>query len=103
MKVDIIGNTQTVIRWVLGSPVLAANLKKIAREDEEELMCMILDLLDPNRGRLGLAYLKAVGARPEDADAVWHEIGAEHGMPVVYWPEVYRAILDVDLPWMEEE
>lgn len=68
-------HTETVVGWVLSTPVLTKRLLDIAQDDlvygDDELPCTVVDLLDPGRDKRASAFLAATGACPVHADAVW--------------------------------
>lgn len=99
--------TELITRWVLSSPVLAWRLKIIARDGlmygdgDTELNCTVADLLDTDRTAIWRAYLKATGTDPATADEVWREIGGIAGVHATDWAQVRRALLAVDMTWIE--
>lgn len=95
--------TGKVITWTLSHPVLALWLARIARDEltrgDDELMCTVVDLLDPGRGHHAAAFLHAVGVPAGEADALHAALSegtAGHWLALVDWPHVRRTLLDTD-------
>lgn len=90
-------HTARVIDWVHSRPVLLKWLDEIVREGgDDELMCTVVDLLDPRRGIHAAAFLNAVGAPATDADDVSRALerrDGQHWLTLVDWPAVRRAVL----------
>jgi hypothetical protein len=97
--------TDTVIRWALATPVLASRLKEIAEdglrdpEGMQELGCTVIELLMPERDERARAYLKATGARSEDADAVWRALAETQQGYAVDWDRVGRELIRCAHTW----
>lgn len=94
--------TWLIIQWALSRPVLAHHLRMIALDapqDEtdrhQELICTVVDLLDPQRSRRWAEVLRATGASTEDADALWRLLGGNPNgwMTLVRWEGVRGALL----------
>jgi hypothetical protein len=91
--------TDTVIRWAMSTPVLASRLREIAEDGirdpdgMQELGCTVIELLLPERDERAKAYLKATGARSEDADAVWRELADTQQGYAVDWDRVGRELI----------
>lgn len=100
--------TEKIIHWVLSKPVLMWRLKRIALEGldgGQELIYMVADLLDPARSPMRREILHATGARPVDADAVWHSLGGScDWVDHVDWLRVRRVLLEQHTPelWVTE-
>ena len=96
--------TTAVIRWALSSPVLSWRLAIVAGEVasngdmDQELMCTVADLLDPERNAMWRGYLLASGADPCEADATWKQLGGISGIYAVCWARVREALLSVGQP-----
>jgi hypothetical protein len=95
--------TDTVIRWVLRFPVLTLRLWEIAHEDGEEAMiCMLADLMDPQRDSLHADILEATGARADDANTTWQALGGDKWPNTVTWDQVMKALGDHAPKWAED-
>lgn len=95
--------TGQIICWALSKPVLMRHLREIAIEglvdsdSDQELICTVVDLLDPNRSNLWREFLRAAGVQPVDADLVWIGLGGDCGwMNHVHWDRIRQALLNQD-------
>ncbi len=94
--------TGKIIAWALARPVLTKWLAVAAEDDPGDgLMCTVIDLLDPQRSPLAVAFLKATGAPLAGADAVYDDLEADcppgqtaQWMTATDWDAVRAAILD---------
>lgn len=93
--------TRLIIQWMLSAPVLAHHMMMIATDEpvdpeHQELICTVVDLLDPHRSQRWAEVLQATGASVEGADALWEALGSDPNtwMPTVRWEAVRKALVD---------
>lgn len=98
-------STEKIITWALSRPVLTKWLAVIAEDDPDDgLYCTVVDLLEPARSPLAVAFLRATGAPLAAADALWASLGPGE-LTRADWDAVRTAILDahaVACAWMCE-
>ncbi|MET9295981.1 hypothetical protein [Streptomyces sp. NPDC003077] len=93
-------STEKIVGWATSRPLLAKRLWETAVERvprsgaSDDLMCMTVDLLDPDRSDVLREILSATGASIAEADTLWWELGGHAGWADdVRWPEVRQALL----------